>query len=215
VIQLFTFSEAGGHPENEDAFLANRLPGEPEGALVCIADGQGGRAGGARAARLACEVASAAACSRTLEELTDSRTWEAILSEADAAVAADAEAGFTTLIGFAIRNGFLVGASCGDSAVFVVSGTDLLEPTERQFKNPPVGSGEATFIPFEAELTRPWRVLAMTDGVWKYAGWEKIATAARERGGEELLARLQSAARLRGTGAFPDDFTVVLIEAAD
>ncbi|HJZ56335.1 MAG TPA: protein phosphatase 2C domain-containing protein [Gemmataceae bacterium] len=213
MIRLLTFSEAGGHPENEDAFLANQLPGEPEGALVCVADGQGGRAGGRKAARLACEVAAATACSRTSEELADSGAWQTILSDADAAVAADAEAGFTTLIGFAVRNEFLVGASCGDSAVFVVSGTELLEPTKRQFKNPPVGSGEADFIPFEVRLARPWRVLAMSDGVWKYAGWQRVRELAARLGGEELIAALQAAARLRLSGEFPDDFTVVLVEA--
>ena len=47
-----------------------------------------------------------------------------------------------------------------------------------QTKDPPVGSGEAFFVPFAAELTPPWLVLAMTDGVWKYAGWHRLEEVA-------------------------------------
>src|SRR5262249_56378426 len=115
--------------------------------------------------------------------------------------------------GFGARKGCRGGAWGGDGGVFVVSGTELLEPTKRQFKTPPVGSGEADFIPFEVRLARPWRVLAMSDGVWKYAGWQRVRELAARLGGEELIAALQAAARLRLSGEFPDDFTVVLVEA--
>jgi serine/threonine protein phosphatase PrpC len=212
VPRLYTFTEAGGHPLNEDAFLTRTHPTATDCQLVFLADGQGGRAGGARAALLACNFAARVACEHAPAELADSTVWQDLLSRADSAVAADPAAGFTTLIGFAVRDGYFVGASCGDSAVFVVSGPTAAEPTGRQFKNPPVGSGEADFIPFEMGLVRPWRVLAVSDGVWKYAGRDKLTAAARESAGEEVLARLQSAARLRGSAGFPDDFTVVLIE---
>ena len=89
----------------------------------------------------------------------------------------------------------------------------MRELTRLQFKDPPVGSGEATFMPFEAELVRPWRILAMTDGVWKYVGWLRARELAATLSGEELLAALQAAARLPGNGQFQDDFTAVLIEA--
>jgi hypothetical protein len=203
VIQTFTFSEAGGHPINEDAFLVQQLPGNPEAFIVCLADGQGGRAGGAKASRLACEVVAAGVSSRL-----------DILSRADDVVAVDPEAGFTTLIGFFAHGDTVTGASSGDSAVLAVCGSGAVtELTARQFKNPPVGSGEAVFVPFEVELVRPWRLLAMSDGVWKYVGWGRVRKLAVELAGEALLTALQSAARLPGTGQFQDDFTVVLIEA--
>jgi hypothetical protein len=206
MIRAFSFSELGGHPVNEDAFLVRRYPDEPEGLIVCVADGQGGRAGGARAARLACDA--------MVSDIGSGNDWPDILSQADLAVAADAEAGFTTLIGFAVWGDTLVGASCGDSAVLAVCASGAItELTARQFKNPPVGSGEATFIPFEAELRRPWRVLAMTDGVRKYVGWGRLRDLATVLGGDELLAALQAVARLPGSGQFQDDFTAVLIEA--
>ena len=43
----------------------------------------------------------------------------------------------------------------------------------------------------------------------------KIRDLAASTTGPELLTQLQEAARLRRTGAFPDDFTVILIEASD
>src|SRR5262245_55649515 len=127
VIRTYSFSEAGGHPANEDAFLVQQLPGDSEGWLVCIADGQGGRAGGAKAARLACEAVAAGGSSQP-----------DVLSRADAAVAADPEAGFTTLIGLVVRGDIVTGASCGDSAVLAVCGSGgITELTRLQFKNPP------------------------------------------------------------------------------
>jgi hypothetical protein len=213
MIHVLTFSEAGGHPVNEDAFAVRPHPADPGCWLVCLADGQGGRAGGARAAQLACETAVALAAQYPPAELLNPATWQTVLAGADAAVAADPVAGFTTLIGMGVRDDHVTGASCGDSAVLAVDPAGSRVLTDRQWKNPPAGSGEAFFAPFAEELVRPWRVLVMSDGVWKYAGWDKINRAARA-GGEELLAELQQAARLRGTGQFPDDFTVVLLEAA-
>jgi hypothetical protein len=203
VFRITTFSEAGGHATNEDAFVAAHLPGNPDGVLVCVADGQGGYRGGAKAARLACEFVAAKASS----ELD-------VLGRADVAVSADPEAGFTTLIGFVVFGDTVTGASCGDSTVVAVcSSGEITEPTRLQFKNPPVGSGEAVFIPFGAELRRPWKLLAMTDGVWKYVGWQRLREAAGRLGGEELIEALKAAGRMPGSGQFQDDFTLVLLEA--
>jgi serine/threonine protein phosphatase PrpC len=203
MIRTYSFTEAGGHAVNEDAFVLRQLTDEPGGWLVTLADGQGGRAGGARAAQLACRIAA---------EHTGS--WDERLTKADATVAADAAAGFTTLVGLHAHYNRVAGASCGDSAALALWGRGLQRMlTAHQFKNPPVGSGEATFIPFELDLSPPWRVLVMSDGVWKYAGWERVCDAAAQLSGEELLTKLQTAARLRNSGTFPDDFTVVLLES--
>src|SRR5262245_12226904 len=50
MIQAFHYSEAGGHAHNEDAFATLSHPQNPNCQLGVIADGQGGRAGGAAAA---------------------------------------------------------------------------------------------------------------------------------------------------------------------
>lgn len=209
VIRIYTFTEAGGHPANEDAFAVRASPDAPDRVVVVVADGQGGAPGGGRAARLACDAAAAQAPAG----LTDAAAWQTALAAADAAVTADSDAGYTTLIGFGIAGDVLVGASCGDSAVLAVCGSgEVTELTRLQFKNPPVGTEEAVFVPFAAELVRPWKILAMTDGVWKYVGWDRVRELAAKFGGEELLATLQRAARLPRSGEFQDDFTVVLLE---
>lgn len=83
--------------------------------------------------------------------------------------------------------------------------------TDRQAKNPPVGSGAAWFVPFVAKLAAPWLVMAMSDGVWKYVGWDRLIAAVAAHHGEPLIEALQVSARLR-SGRFPDDFTVVVFE---
>jgi hypothetical protein len=108
----------------------------------------------------------------------------------------------------------VAGASCGDSAAVAVCGDAAPHMlTSRQQKNPPVGSGEADFVPFEMAHMPPWKVLAMSDGVWKYATWDCVWDAAARLAGGELIAELQAAARLKRTGEFQDDFTVVLLES--
>ena len=211
--QVFTFSQPGGHPINEDAFACRRHPSDPDVWLCCLADGQGGRAGGGRAAELACQAAMDAAAAVAPRELSVPTAWSEILRQADLAVRDDAGAGFTTLVGFCIAGGFIAGASCGDSAVLLVSGEGRpSELTANQVKAPPVGSGHAPFQPLGAGLTGAWKVLALSDGVWKYAGWDRVRAAASSLHGQALIDDLGSAAKLPGSGHFPDDFTVVLFE---
>jgi hypothetical protein len=42
MIRAYSFSTAGGHAVNEDAFLIRELQREPACYLVALADGQGG-----------------------------------------------------------------------------------------------------------------------------------------------------------------------------
>jgi len=213
MVGVTTFTEAGGHPVNEDAFLVRQHPDDPDCWLSFLADGQGGRKGGGEAARLACRAALDVASGVRPERLVDGRAWPFLLRLADFAVAADVVAGFTTLIGFCVRNGVLAGASSGDSGVLAVVEGQGREVTAGQRKTPPVGSGEAVFIPFTHTLVEPWKVLVVSDGVWKYAGWEKVVRAATTLSREALVDALKDAARLPGSGRFPDDFTVVVFEA--
>ncbi len=212
MIQVVTFSEPGGHPVNADAKGVRQHPADPECRLCCLADGQGGRAGGARAAPLACHTALETALRLPVEQLAGLAAWPSILQRTDEAVSQDPDAGFTTLIGLSVLRNAVCGASSGDSAALAVSaGGHLRKLTAGQFKNPPVGSGAATFIPFWAALARPWRLLVMSDGVWKYVGWGEVERLACEVGDQSLVEALQGAARLSGSGRFQDDFTIVVL----
>lgn len=213
MIEVFTFSEAGGHVENEDAHEI--LPLDPiEGLYLCaIADGQGGRAGGGPAARLACRASLDIARSLPLTQLLTPRCWIDILKQADEAVSKDPLAGFTTLIAFCVTPYVICGAANGDSSAILLQAdqttTDL---TAQQWKNPPVGSGTAHFVSFGASLKVPWSVLAMTDGVWKYVGLSTVLQIAQEKKGRDLIAEVRNRAGLKKTGALQDDFTLIVLE---
>jgi serine/threonine protein phosphatase PrpC len=212
MVSVSTFSEVGGHRVNEDAFAVQQHPLDPGLWLCFVADGQGGQPGGGPAAQLACRIALAAAAACRPERLTHEGTWSGILQEADLAVRDDPAGGFTTLVGLGVGRHRVVGASSGDSAALLVCGERPVDLTARQRKNPPVGSGAVDAVPFAATLGLPWKLLAMSDGVWKYVGWDEVIEVARRERGAALVAALQRSARLPGSGQFQDDFTVVVLE---
>jgi hypothetical protein len=107
----------------------------------------------------------------------------------------------------------LCGGSSGDSAVVVQNaGQTPHILTKHQKKNPPVGSRGADFVPFSLSLVHPWTVLAMTDGVWKYAGWDSIFAALSEGKGENIIRTLREKAAMSRTGQLQDDFTLVVFQ---
>ena len=57
-----------------------------------------------------------------------------------------------------------------------------------------------------------FEILAMSDGVWKYVGWDRLSVAVRSPRDAPLAETLQRAARLPRSGQFPDDFTLVVFE---
>jgi PPM family protein phosphatase len=213
MINHISFSEIGDHASNEDVFCVEPHPSDPKSYLCFLADGQGGRFGGRQAAQLACETALTRTKVLPQRKLTETAIWEASLMQADRTVFADKEAGFTTLLGFYLTEDLLIGASSGDSAILVKSGSlEVFEATQHQDKNPPAGSGRARFVPFTEKLKAPWSVLAMSDGVWKYVGWKKLIEAVSSLRGQALIDQLQEQARLQ-SGRFPDDFTLTLFES--
>jgi serine/threonine protein phosphatase PrpC len=210
----FTHSEAGGHPTNEDAFDVQRHPDGGRCWVGALADGQGGRSGASEAARLACRIVIEAALAQPTASLSKPKTWVNALRRADEGVHADTRAGYTTLIGFAVVGGQVIGASNGDSALWIARADDcVVELTEGQSKNPPIGAGAAEPTPFVAKLSGSWVVLAMSDGVWKYVGRDGVRGALRESRGRELLDTLLARARLPRSGELQDDFTAVVLQA--
>ncbi len=207
---VLSISEVGGRKQNEDAY---RVLEVPDGVVCFVADGQGGQPGGGPAANLACRVAAETVGRLARDRILEPQTWSGILRLVDQAVEADAEAGVTTFLGVCNIGNRVVGASSGDSAVLAVTESRAVDLTASQRKNPPIGSGSAIGIPYEANLTPPWRLLAMTDGVWKYVGWEKVIETAQCHRGAEVIEKLTQAARLPGSGRFQDDFTLVLVES--
>jgi serine/threonine protein phosphatase PrpC len=210
---MLTFSEPGGHPENQDVVLVRAHPARPDFLIALVADGQGGQSGGKRAAELACETVWQTASGWTTDRLAAPLAWAYLLRKADLAVEQDATAGFTTLVVAGVTPTRIVGASCGDSAAYAFTPDEATDLTTRQPKNPPVGSGVAVGQVFDAPLQAPWRVLLMTDGVWKFAGPQLLRSTTRQTPAAELLTTLQAAARPNGRTDYFDDFTLSVIDS--
>jgi hypothetical protein len=211
VIAYFNYTEPGGHPENQDCAKVRLISGPSPAHLCAVADGQGGQAGAARAATIACQSCLDKAASLQIRQLLSPFIWTGLLEEADKAVADAEDAGYTTLLTFCLTETMLCGGSCGDSAVLVRNaGQSPIILTMHQRKNPPVGSRGAVFVPFSLHLVHPWTVLAMTDGVWKYAGWDSILSASSDSTGEEIIRSLRVKAAVPRTGQLQDDFTLVV-----
>lgn len=215
MICVDTFSEGGMNASNQDAFEVNQHPRDAECWLFALADGQGGRSGGGQAAAIACRTVINSAKEMDPTGIVKIAAWSTLLKKADAAVSNEPTAGFTTLIGFTITNGNIIGASNGDSAVVVRHKGITQELTASQQKNPPIGTGVAAIMPLAMKLDRGWLVLAMTDGVWKFVGWNRIIRHLRNENGKSLIKSLQAGARLPGNGRFPDDFTALAVEERD
>lgn len=200
--------QAGGHGGNEDAVEVRQHDRDSALWLCCLADGQGGRAGGARAAQVAVQSALAAALAQPPRSLLNPKTCEGIVRAADDAVYADPAAGFTTLVMLAMRDRLVCGASCGDSAAVLLQNEQPVVLTEAQLQNPPIGSRMARARSFSVDLEPPWQICAVSDGVWKYAGWPRVVALMRRTGGRELADGLRAAAIKPGTFSLPDDFSI-------
>lgn len=217
MIRHVCWSGPGGHVENQDAFLVGCQRGDPEERLACaVADGQGGRSGAARAAQVACQtfMDQAEACDSAL--LIAPANWLTWLLMVDEAVRTDPTAGYCAFVALAVSETQVVGASCGDCAALAYSaGRKPAVLTDRQSKNPPVGSGMARFTPFALSLTPPWTVLLCSDGVWKYGGWDALMALDPLQPGEEIIASLRQRATLPRTGELQDDFTLVVLQQGE
>jgi hypothetical protein len=214
IIETFICSEVGGHKEIEDAFELRRHAVARASYIGVVADGQGGQRGGGPAARLACAKCIELALTHSPELLLQPTTWSTLLRTVDETIANDPAAGYTTLAAFCLTSHSVCGASSGDSAVVLFDSRSRANTlTERQHKNPPVGSGAAVFVPFAASLQAPWTFLAMTDGVWKYVGWDCVAQASALADGREIIPFLRERAALPATGRLQDDFTMIVLRA--
>lgn len=207
-MRIFSYSEAAeGHP-NEDCFAIRSHPTDGTTLLCALADGQGGQAGGERAARLAVALTIEIAEGLDVEQLQDPLTWYQVISAVDAAVCEDAVAGCTTLVAFCETGEKLCGASCGDSAAILIQDGNTMVLTEDQRKRDAVGSDEAVPTVFCADLHADWRLLIMSDGVWKCVGYDRLVTEATLKEGEELVLSLRDCAGSR----LYDDFSLVVVQ---
>ena len=139
--------------------------------------------------------------------------WEAIGETVDRNVSLKPDAGYATFIGLVLIPTFVIGISNGDSAVALFLNDKFVLLSEHQHKNPPIGSGAARLAPFSARLNPPWKLLLMSDGVWKFIGWETIIKRCGADSGQELMSSLRAVAAKNNGGKLLDDFSLILIES--
>lgn len=211
-MKFFVYSQAGHNHLNEDVVAVQPHP-QDGAALICVlADGQGGQCGGARAAQVAVEKCLELAGSYSVKRLFQSSTWYEILSGADEAVSDDPNAGYSTLVALCVADSRVCGASCGDSAALVVFKSNMEILTENQRKNPPIGSGAAFPVAFSTALKPGDKLLIVSDGVWKYVGWDAVVETSRARENETLIEALRQLSLEQSNGKLPDDFSVALVQ---
>jgi len=211
-MHIFSHTEAGGKIDNEDYVLVRRHPLHGGGWVALLADGQGGCSNGGLAARTACETAMDLAGGTSFDALLNPSRLVDLLERTDRAVAEIG--GFTPLVALVADpiSSFAVGASAGDSQAYVGLLDGRVEHlTARQRKNPPVGSGDAKFEVFSVE-ERSWqRLLIVSDGVWKFAGFDAVRSAMALPDPHETLGHLRRAALGKLGQTLPDDFSLISI----
>ena len=179
-----------------------------QGSLVAIvvADGAGGTGGGAAAADYMVNRVGEAVGEEP--NLLDSRFWCGLLTEADAGLNADSQAGETTAVIAVCSSARIAGASVGDSGCWLLTSQTMYDLTERQQRKPLLGSGSATPTPFETPFTGG-TLLVASDGLLKYTSMEKIRPFAIEGPLNDAVSGLVDLVRLR-SGALQDEVAIVL-----
>ncbi|WP_437821327.1 protein phosphatase 2C domain-containing protein [Sorangium sp. So ce1078] len=173
---------------------------------IAVADGAGGLAGGAAAARSAAIAMVALGAEMEL----DPDGWCQRLRELDRELEVDRRCGETTLVVVQVSDGELWGASVGDSGALLVGPGGLVELTAAQRRKPLVGSGSCTPVAI-GRRALSGRLLVATDGLLKYAPLTTINALARSGDLREAVEALILAVTLP-SGNLQDDVAVVLGE---
>jgi serine/threonine protein phosphatase PrpC len=195
-------STAAGNPENQDRGI---ILYAGERTVLSVADGAGGRSGGAEAAAMAVRFVE-----QHIGSLTGADSCIKLLQAMDSAITNDRIAGETTCALAILSGDLLLGASVGDSGVWLVgSGAVIVDLTERQIRKPFIGSGAAHPQGFEGRLGSGQTLLVATDGLLKYTSREQIALVCKEDSAEAIGQRLINLVRYP-SGALPDDVTVIV-----
>ena len=169
--------------------------------VFVVADGAGGVGGGAFAAE--CVV-------RATEKFADGVYG----SPAEALLSVDVELSMhgcmSTGAIVEVRKGFIRGASCGDSAVWLIGEEGVWELTEHQFRKPLLGAGGSP-VSFEGVHFQGTLLLA-SDGLLNYVPRMAILSASLSGTAQVAANTLAELARL-SSGTYQDDVAVIIARA--
>lgn len=168
--------------------------------LVClVADGVGGRSGGAEAATALLEAVSGAA---------DTLLPVPFLQDMDEALSGVGE---STAVLARVSADRISGGVVGDSAAWLVGNGkhEVLSPVSKPY----LGSGAAYARPFRGSWQLPTLLMA-SDGLLRYTDPARIVKACSAADLEEACDALLGLVRLPLSGEYPDDVSMVLVRRA-
>jgi PPM family protein phosphatase len=171
--------------------------------ILAVADGAGGRSGGAEAADITINLISQRA-----DSLISQKHCGQLLNEIDIAISSDQIAGETTAVVVVVSPKTIFGASVGDSGAWILKGTGIDDLTRSQIRKPFLGSGVATSIGFSRDALHG-TLLVATDGLLKYTGRETICATVEKTKFDDVTAALIGLVRYP-SGDLPDDVTIGL-----
>lgn len=177
-----------------------------EAVVLVVADGAGNSQRGAEAAQAVVHAVRTAVVGRT--DLLRPEAWSQVLEQCDHGLASAGHGGESTAVVACVTEGRVVGASVGDSELWLLHGDSHIAVTGYQRRKPLLGSGEALPVFFDV----PWAqgsLLAGTDGLFKYADARRIRTVASGPDLSTAARELASLPRL-AHGGLPDDVGLVL-----
>jgi PPM family protein phosphatase len=175
------------------------------GSLLLVADGMGGRRGGAEAAEYVIHNLS-----RSFESLSSPisaiETMN-LLIQMDREMSRISSIGETTIVcGFLTTTSFQ-GAAVGDSVAWWIDDQQCINLTNGSEPKPWMGSGQAFPKPFSMPLTSG-SLLLSTDGLTKFVDPNRICEIIRQRSSHSIPQQLIDEVRLRQK-SLPDDIGLI------
>lgn len=210
-MNIASFSEAKTGGTNEDALDLSVHPQDDSLQIVALADGQGGRSGGAKAAQTAVKSAVSLALSASVAQVQSERFWAQLLFDVDQSVCDEPDAGFTTFVGVAVTVTKIIGVSSGDSQALLLTPDGSVELlTSKQKKNPPVGSAVCHPVTFMSPFPAEAKLVVMSDGVYKFVSQETICSTILKQKPRDAIQTILEAA-IGKSGTLYDDFSMIIL----
>lgn len=178
--------------------------------VLVVADGAGGRRGGADAAQFACERIM----SQAADSFGSARDWADRLKIIDRQLTDSDHGGQTALLVAEVWNGRVCGASVGDSEAWAVDRRrDPIDLTDGQPRRPLVGTGAARPKPFGPVELDGRRLLLASDGLFRFATKKSLLHKAQWTVVSRAPSLLTDLVRLRN-GELQDDVAVIVCQEA-
>ncbi len=172
--------------------------------ILVLADGAGGRSGGAEAAEFV--VASIKERIHSLD--LSAKALCHLLITLDREMATSGKFGETTCVVVSLSSGGIVGASVGDFGALLFSQNGVRNLTDNQVRKPFVGTGGALPVGFNSSPLEG-TLLVASDGLLKYTSQGKIAEAISAAEFNSAAEKLMALVRYQ-SGALPDDVSILL-----